>query len=102
MLQDDAKFRAGDESAESWAPVHAFRALSQIQAVEAIGALLEARNIPYDEGGDWLQEDAPEAMALIGPAALPALAANLRDARAGPYPRWNSVNCIKAIGERHP
>jgi hypothetical protein len=102
MLQDDAKFRAGDESPESWAPAHAFRALAQLQAVEAIGALLEARNIPYEEGGDWLHEDAPEAMGLIGPGALPALAANLRDARAGLYPRWNSASCIVQIGQRHP
>src|SRR5262245_50160625 len=102
MLQDDARFRAGDESPESWAPIHAFRALGQLQAVEAIGALLEARNVPYEEGGDWLHEDAPQAMALIGPPALPALAANLRDARAGLHPRWNSADCISEIGQRHP
>jgi hypothetical protein len=101
MMLDDALIEDDIDSPEAWGSIHAWRALGQLQATEAIGALIEARNRSHERGGDWFSEEAPELMALIGPAALPALAASLRDSSFDLYPRWNSAECIGAIGKRH-
>lgn len=102
MLLDEELFNGDTESPEFWAPVHAFRALGQLHSAEAMGALLEARRRSDERGGDWFTEEFPLVMGLLGPPALPALAVNLRDTRAGAYPRWNTAESIVQIAQKYP
>lgn len=88
------------ESREVWAPLHAWRALGQLQAVEAIEPLVGL----FDEleDSDWFNEDMPEVFGQIGPAAIPALAAFLAEPAHELFARITASTSIEAIGKRHP
>src|SRR5207249_5721440 len=69
MLRDP---RLNDESAaepEFWAPVHAWRALSQLQALGAIEAMLDAldRRQRWNDYDDWSFEELREVFEHFGP-----------------------------------
>lgn len=84
---------------ESWAPEHACRALGQFRAVEAITPLINLFQ-PLEEYA-WLMEDMPTVFALIGPEALPALAAYLLYPYRTIFPRETAAGCIAEIGKTH-
>ena len=100
MATDDELNWADSESAEVWAPVHAWRALGQLHAEDAIEPLLSL----FDglDDSDWFREDMPEVFRLIGPAAVPALAAYLADPTRDEWPRVTAARCLTKIGEDHP
>src|SRR5262245_22348022 len=102
MLLDEELLESDHKLPAAWGPVHAYRALGQLQAIEAMDALMEARNLSEERGGDWFAEEMHILMGMMGPGALPALAANLRDPNFDMSPRWNSAECIAEIAERHP
>ena len=65
------------EDGPIWAPVHAWRALAQLGAVEAVTPLLEmSSDLHYD---DWQFEDFPHVFALIGAGAIPPLKRHAAD-----------------------
>jgi hypothetical protein len=99
----DRELNEGDpESDEVWAPLHAMRALGQLRAVEACEALLQAVREDRERDGDWVSEEAPDVFGMIGPPALPVLAAALRDNSLDEYLRWNAADSIKSIADHHP
>ena len=65
----------GDE--QGFTPIHAWRALGQLQAKKAINTLifLAHENEEYDS--DWIGEEIPVVMGMIGPACIPSLKAYL-------------------------
>jgi hypothetical protein len=52
-----------------WAPTHAWRALGQLRAVEAVAPLLELLRGHADD--DWVDIELPYVFGLIGPGAIP-------------------------------
>ncbi|MDP2984508.1 MAG: hypothetical protein Q8O92_14410 [Candidatus Latescibacter sp.] len=85
---------------EVWAPLHAWRALGQLQAVEAINPLI---NLFHElEDDDWSNDDMPKVFAMIGAPALPALAVYLRYDARNVFPRKCAADCIRSIGLKHP
>jgi uncharacterized protein DUF1186 len=91
---------AAAESTEVWAPLHAWRALGQLRAVEAVEPLLELFDrLEYD---DWVHEELPVVFALIGPAALPTLAAYLADLSHTDSSRISAIRSIEEIGKKWP
>ncbi|HEY8601147.1 MAG TPA: hypothetical protein VIL85_22130 [Thermomicrobiales bacterium] len=79
MAGDDALWQADSEAVEVWAPVHAWRALGDLRAEEAIAPLLRLLSKPVEDGyDDWLHGDMPDVFAQIGPAAIAPLSAYLR------------------------
>jgi hypothetical protein len=89
------------EEDELWAPMHAWRALGQLRAAEAVEPLLEIVRLDLERDGDFASEEMPDVFGLIGPPALPLLAVTLRDARLDVYVRWNAATALEKIGERH-
>src|SRR5436189_35830 len=87
-MATDRKLRnlEGEEEDENdvsfWAPLHAVRALGQLHAQEAIEPLLPLFNDPDDE---WMEEELSKVYAMIGPAAIPALARYLADTSHDEY-----------------
>jgi hypothetical protein len=80
LLLDEDLYWASSESAEAWATIHAWRALGQLGAVDAISPLLEL--LGWDDDADWALEEIPRVLGMIGLAALePARAALARLAR---------------------
>jgi hypothetical protein len=85
---------------EVWAPLHAWRALGQLRAEAAIGPLLSLLD-PLVEN-DWVTEELPAVLGLIGPAALPALAAYIADTAPDEDARISAITSVEKIGTRWP
>ncbi len=100
MATDEELNVAAAESTEVWAPVHAWRALGQLRAVAAVEPLLELFDRLEDD--DWVHEELPAVFGLIGPAALPALAAYLADLSHTDSSRISTITGIEKIGKRWP
>lgn len=101
MVQDDDLNQADSQNLEVWAPVHAWRAPGQLRAEAAIKPLL---GILWrtDDGDDWVGEEVPTVLGMIGPVALPPIAKYLADARNGLWPRLAAGQALVEIGKRHP
>jgi hypothetical protein len=100
MATDEALNEADSESPEVWAPLHAWRALGQLRAVEAVEPLEELFDRLEDD--DWVHEELPVVFGLIGPAALPALAAYLADLSHTDSSRISAITSIEKIGKKWP
>src|SRR5579864_3478915 len=89
-----------EEDPEFWAPIHAIRALGQLHAEAAIEPLVNLLAEMKDD--EWVLEELPSVYGLIGPAAIPALAAYLSDSSHEMYSRSYASNGLVEIGEGHP
>lgn len=94
---------ADGDDARFWAPIHAWRALGYLHAEAAIEPLIGLFDVgdDMDELHDWIDESITKALALIGPAAVPPLAAYLRDDQRSMWARTHALNCLEKIGVRH-
>ncbi len=103
MMQDEGLNWADSDSLEVWAPVHAWRALGQLRAETAIDAILDTFDIIDDaDAGDWQHSEYPTVLAMIGPAAVPALQTYLADFRHGTWPRVTAAKALEKIGRQYP
>lgn len=100
MAGDDSLHWADSDSAEVWAPVHAWRVLGQLKATEAVEPLLQLLHTYRDS--DWVQEEIPRIMEMIGPPALPALRNYLSPPEHGDFPRVAAANGVSLIGAAYP
>jgi hypothetical protein len=102
MILDEELNWADGESDEVWGPVHAWRALAQLQAESALPALIEllGRADAYDD--DWAVTDLPLVFAHIGPVALEPLCNFLADAGQGQWSRVTAATALVKLAQRHP
>lgn len=101
MLTDDDLIWADSDSLDVWAPLHAWRVLGQLHAVEAIDILLDQLYRIDDENDDWIAEEFPDVLALIGPPSIPALASYLADRKNGLYARICATESLGRIGNAY-
>jgi HEAT repeat protein len=73
LLQDETLNNADNESQEVWAPLHAWRALGQLRAEQAIEPLLGLLHRIDDSDDKWVGSELPEVFGRIGPAAIAPL-----------------------------
>jgi len=90
-----------DEDA-GWAPVHAWRALAQLRATEAVEPLLAMLTVLTETGDDFHLYDFPVVFGMIGPPAIPALAAYLHDAESPLFGRVTAGDGLRNAGLRYP
>jgi len=102
MATDEELHWADSDSPEVYAPVHAWRALSQLRAESAVEPLVGLFHRIDDDDDEWAQEELPEVFGMIGPAAIPAVAKYLADASHGLWARVAAASSLKEIGQRHP
>ena len=103
MALDEQLHNASSNSLKVWAPIHAWRALAQLRAIEAIDPLLTLlRRADDHEGGDWVQSDLPEVLAQFGEEALKPLVNYLADAKHGEWARVAASKALSDMGETHP
>ena len=101
MANDEALNQIGKvEGPEDWASIHAVRALGQLRDESTIGPLVEMLTSQADH--EWIQEELPEVFGMIGPAAIPALAAYLADTSHPMYPRSYAADGLAAIAKNYP
>jgi hypothetical protein len=99
MMTDPALLYAEVESGEAWSPVHAWRALAQLGAAEAVEPML---GLVRD--GENLKAfiEVPKVVAQIGPAALRPLTAVLSDAARDETVRVAAIRGLRALADKHP
>ena len=101
MATDDDLLRADSDSLEVWAPIHAWRALGQLRAEAAIEPLLTLLHRIDDNDDDWVGEELPRVYGMIGPAALPALAAYLADSAHDLFARIAAAHSLEQVSRLH-
>lgn len=94
MATDRALNRAPVTSKSVWAPVHAWRALGELRAAEAVEPLTGLLQYIDQDMDDWIGEDLPEVFGRIGPAGLQTLDAYLSSGR---NPLWASIAAVEGI-----
>jgi hypothetical protein len=102
MALDEELHWAAAESAEVWAPLHAWRALGQLRAAAAVEALLKLFDRIDVDNDDWVGEELPDVFGLIGPATLPALRDFLADAGHGLWARAAASASLVKIAQHAP
>jgi hypothetical protein len=84
-----------------FAPIHAWRALTQLQPEAVIAPLIQL--LPcVDSDDEWLMEEAPDVFRLIGPTAIPALEAYMMDAKNRSWSLTTAGNSLAKIAIAHP
>ncbi len=99
MATDEELNHGDSDSQEIWSPVHAWRALGQLKASEALETLLPLLN---DRDDDWISTDFPTLCTLIGVEAIPFLKEFLADSSNHFYARSDAAECLKAISNQYP
>jgi hypothetical protein len=102
MATDEQLHSGPRDSNIVWAPIHAWRALAQLRAEEAVVPLVSLLRRVDDEDDDWVCEDLPRALAAMGPAALTPLAEYLADSAHGQWARVASARALGLLGRSHP
>jgi len=90
------------EEPEFWAPIHAWRALAQLNAKEAIDPLINNFNLFEIADSDWLSDDMMRALIKLGPDCIPALAMYLIDTQHDTMARISAGETLKHITEQYP
>ena len=85
-----------------WAQLHAWRALGQFRAEEAVRPLLQVLTFAAEEHEDWGLEELPVVFGMIGPAAIPDLTAYLADEAKPLFARMALLRSLEAIAKDYP
>jgi hypothetical protein len=92
--------------AQFWLPMHAWRALGQLEAVEAAPAMLDALRLIDDSGSemvsDIVQDDLPIVLSSLGPKIIPQVAEYLLDEHHGLWARLSAGETLNKIGLNQP
>jgi hypothetical protein len=84
-----------------WASVHAWRALAQLRAGEAVEPMLDMLVALNELGDDWTVEEFPSVFGLIGAPAAGPLSTYLANPKNGEYPRITTARGLCEIGLKH-
>jgi hypothetical protein len=87
-----------NEELQDDAPIHAWRALGQLRAQEAIEPLFALLKL---EENDWAFEELPKVYRLIGPTAIPTLKDFLKNPENG-WTRCSAGTALELIGKDFP
>jgi hypothetical protein len=98
--EPDAEAQCDDE--DIWAPVHAWRALGQLGGPDVVEPLLNVLHMTDELETDWLDDELPVALAMVGDIALPQLATFLNNQPHGLWAKVGAVEAIAKIGQQHP
>jgi len=106
-LVADEALRWEDEGEEDvqpqwYAQIHAWRALGQLKAEQAIPALIGILHQADDYDDEWAGEELMGVFTMIGPAAIQPLAAYLVDTGNKPYARGVAGEALKEMAEAYP
>ncbi|NJN21742.1 MAG: hypothetical protein HC812_11885 [Leptolyngbya sp. RL_3_1] len=100
LMTDEALWVADSDSLEVWSTAHAWRALAQLKAIAAIEPLLAL--FADHEEDDYLNEETPQVLAMMGPEALPNLPPHLENRHLSEWAKVAIALGIRKIGEQHP
>ena len=99
MATDEELNQGDSDTPEIWSPVHAWRALGQLKAAQALEPLLGLLNNRDD---DWISTDFPTLCSLIGPEAIPYLEKFLADTSNNFFARADAAQSLESISHKYP
>jgi hypothetical protein len=87
-----------------YAYIHAWRALGQLKAEAAIEPLLDmiVEDDASDDFNDWITEEVPDVLAMIGLPALAPTAERLVEMHFRPHAPGSFAQALEKIGNDHP
>jgi len=97
MVADKQLNEADIDDVAGWAPMHAYRALGQLQTERAIEPLLSLFNL-FRKINDFAMEELPYVFAMIGPVALPETAEYIANSSHNEWARICAIECVEKIG----
>lgn len=102
--EDHADEDEEEDKPHYYAYIHAWRALGQLKAEAAIEPLLEmiAEDDAADNFDDWIVEEVPEVLGMIGPPALAPTAERLLEMHFRPSAPSSFARVLEEIGNDHP
>ena len=100
ICTDLSLYDKDDSDPAAWAPVHAWRALGQLKAVDAAAPLTVLFHQQADN--EWVFRDIPQVYVLIGPKALPALKAYIDDPTHSEDGLSVAFECMSKIAQANP
>ena len=86
----------------AWGPVHAWRALAQLKAVEAVEPLIGLLKRIEEKDEDWILEEFPIVFQMMGKEAAPALMSYVQDWKNYLFARIAALEGIINIGKSDP
>jgi hypothetical protein len=99
-LACDRGLNSGDgDGRAAWAPLHAWRALGQLQAEASVAPLLAFLKTAEDD--EAVGEEFPKVFGMIGPPAIPHIARFLSNQSNTTFPVAAAIEGLKEIAERH-
>jgi hypothetical protein len=102
IATDVALLEAPSDSPEVWAPLHAWRTLGQMEAVEAVRPLLDLIEFEARKRADWGLEELLDVIAMIGAPAIPVLAEYLADRSKTGHLRNQITDTLVRLAEQDP
>ena len=102
MAVDEELQWADSDSPEVWAPLHAWRALAQLQAGPAAEPLVGLLDRIDEFNDEWVNDELPVVLSQIGEAALEPLARCLADPERGLWARVAAAKSLAALGRYRP
>lgn len=90
-----------DDDPFVYLPMHAWRALGVLQAVEAMPTLLDLLRLIQEAEADLIQDELPDVFAMIGPPAVAALTGYLLETEHDIWARIAAAEGLKLIGKNH-
>jgi hypothetical protein len=88
-----------DDNPRVYANIHAWRALGQLGAVEAVPHLVKLFNWVDKYDDDWAADDLPDAVQLLGKPAIATLGDFLADPNNGKWACATVCNALELIGK---
>jgi hypothetical protein len=101
-MESPEDFPEDEDLPEWYANIHAWRALGQLKAEEAIPAILDIFYQIDEEDNDWLDGDIKEIFEQIGPTAIQPLGLYLLDRQHGVYARGCASDALASIAVTYP
>jgi hypothetical protein len=100
MAADPGLHAAPEKAPEVWAPVHAWRALGQMEAADAAGPLLAL--LVREADNPWVLEEVPASLGMIGLPVIPGATDLLFDEDADERLREAAARIITEVGHEYP
>jgi hypothetical protein len=91
-----------EDDPQMWLPLHAWRALAKLHALNALPVLLELLDLIEPLDSDLIQEELPQVFQEIGPAAIPALIQTIRQPQHSHWARITALEGLRKIGLQSP
>lgn len=101
MATDESLNSSPSDSTVVWAPIHAWWALAQLRAEQAILPLLGLFSRIETHQDDWVESELPRVFAAIGPATIGPLADYLADSSKGEWSRVNAACTLGKVGQQN-